>query len=498
MLIKRSCGVLMHMTSLPSKYLVGDLGPEAYAFADFLDAAGQKVWQVLPFNVTHPRGGYSPYDSFSAFAGNWLWISPEELCRTNLMDKKDLTPVKDASTGQCHFDRAVKLKRKILERAFAVFSQQKPGYEYQMFLDENHHWLDDYSLFCVLKDRFGKKMWSQWPKPLRDRDKKAIRQLRRDHREEIEKHCFVQFLFRRQYDTLKDYCRKKGIFLFGDLPIYVSFDSADVWANPHLFQLDRSKKPTAVSGVPPDYFSRTGQLWGNPLYDWKEMQKRHFDWWVRRLEHNLKLVDYLRIDHFRGLEAYWAVPYGEKTAINGRWEEGPGYAFFDELYRQFARLPIIAEDLGKITPGVRELAAKYSFPGMRVLQFGFNGKTGKNIHLPHEHVENSVVYVGTHDNDTVRGWWDTADRKIRAQLSAYTGRRITASSVHQEMMRLAMSSVARLCILTVQDLLGLGAEARMNTPARKKGNWGWRMKKGALKEKHAKLLREMCELYGRE
>jgi len=496
---KRGSGILLHITSLPSSYGVGDLGPGAYAFVDFLGHTKQSCWQVLPLNPTSPFYGNSPYSSISAFAGNTLLISPDLLIEEGFLSREDLEPIPLFPEGRCDFSEAIPYKEKLLERAYEHFRQQGKGRgSFEAFCSKSSSWLEDFALFAVLKKHFSGKVWNEWPGELRDRNLDLLRAIQKEFHTEIEKEKFWQYLFFKQWHSLRTSCQEKGVDLFGDLAIYLSFDSADVWANPGLFKLDRNKRPAFVSGVPPDYFSETGQLWGNPVYRWNVLKKSNYQWWIERIAHNLKLFDVLRIDHFRGLIAYWEVPAGEKTAINGRWVKAPAKDFLDTLYRHFPRLPIVAEDLGVITPDVRDVMDRFALPGMKVLVFAFGEDHPMHPYLPHTHGKNSLVYTGTHDNNTVRGWFEEdASPEDKKRLFRYLGRQVPVEEIHWALIRLAMISVARLVILPMQDVLGLGKEARMNRPSLAHGNWEWRLLPGQITAGVSETLLEVTEIFGR-
>ncbi len=496
---KRGSGILLHITSLPSSYGVGDLGPEAYRFADFLAQTKQRYWQVLPLNPTDPAYGNSPYSSVSAFAGNTLLISPDLLVEEGLLSREDLDPVPPFPEARCDFSEVICYKGKLLERAYQRFNQNGKGREsFETFCSESSSWLEDFALFVVLKKQFDGKVWNQWPGELRDRDLKSLLAIKKDCADQMEKEKFWQYLFFKQWHALRTSCQQKGVHLFGDLPIYVSFDSAAVWANPGLFKLDGEKRPTFVSGVPPDYFSETGQLWGNPVYRWDVLKESGYHWWRERIAHNLKLFDFLRIDHFRGLVAYWEIPEGEKTAINGEWVEVPVNDFLDTLNKHFPDLPIIAEDLGFITPDVREVMDHFELPGMKILIFAFGEANPMHPYLPHTYKENFLVYTGTHDNNTIRGWFEEeASSEDKQRLFRYLGREVPAEEIHWAMIRLAMMSVARMVMLPMQDVLGLDGEARMNRPAIAYGNWEWRLLPGQITTGVSEKLLEITETFGR-
>ncbi|MBN1506108.1 MAG: 4-alpha-glucanotransferase [Sedimentisphaerales bacterium] len=497
MLRRRSSGILLHITSLPSKYGVGDFGPEAYQFVDFLSAAGQSYWQVLPLNDTTAETGYSPYNCLSAFAGNPQLISPDLLVRSGLLTKSEIRDPPGFPADKADYQKADAYKRTLLDRAFERFRRRGRPAEFEAFTREHQTWLDSYAAFVVLKRHFKGKPWCDWPADVRDRKAGVLRSLDEELSGPTERERFSQYIFYTQYCELKRYCNEQGVQIAGDIPIYVAYDSADVWSRPDLFRLNRSKRPRFVAGVPPDYFSRTGQLWGNPVYDWQRLEQTRFHWWIQRMKHNLVLFDFARIDHFRGLVAYWEVPAHQKTAIHGKWVQAPHGKFLRELFRQIPFARIFVEDLGYITADVREVVSRYNLPRMVVLQFAF-GDDAQNPHLPHNHVGNSIVYTGTHDNNTTRGWFD---REVKGQrrkhLFEYLGYKVAASDVAWELMRMAMQSVARIAIIPMQDVLGLGAEARMNTPAKRDGNWLWRMQPGQTMVRLAEKLRRLTETSGR-
>lgn len=508
MLRRRSSGILLHVTSLPSKYGVGDLGPEAFKFVDFLKAAGQNYWQMLPLNHTTAATGYSPYNCFSAFAGNPLLISPELLYRDGLLSKNEIQAPPRLRADAVDYDKAASCKHELFGKAFDRFRGRGKPADYEAFTQEHRAWLDAYASFVALKRHFKGKPWCDWPAAMRDfglrisdcglesspaaNPPSAI-----INPQWVEREQFLQYIFYKQYLDLKRYCNEQGVQVAGDVPIYVAYDSADVWSHPDLFKLNRSKRPRFIAGVPPDYFSRTGQLWGNPVYDWQQLEQTDFHWWIQRVKHNLLLFDFVRIDHFRGLVAYWEVPAHQKTAIRGQWAQAPHGKFFRELFRQIPFAAIFAEDLGYITADVREAVNRYGFPRMVVLQFAFGGGP-QNLHMPHNHVENSIVYTGTHDNNTTRGWFEREVKgDHRKHLFEYLGCKLAARDIAWELMRVAMHSVARIAIIPMQDVLGLGAEARMNLPASTKGNWQWRMKPGQTTAPLARRLRELTATYGR-
>ncbi len=495
---QRRSGILLHITSLPSIYGIGDLGPWAYRFADFLAETKQSLWQVLPFNPIETSHGNSPYHNTSAFANNIMLISPEIMIRDGLLDESEVLPLPEFPEQSVDYDTVFDFKNRIFDSAFLRFKKKKDNFHYQQFCAENADWLEDFALFQALKDRNEGKAWCEWPHEERSRQPDTIELLKKELGEKIGREKFLQYEFVRQWAVLKRYCNLKNIHIFGDMPIYVDFDSPDVWAHPELFKLDHEKRPYAVAGVPPDYFSSTGQLWGNPLYNWDVLRERGYDWWISRMEHNLALFDLVRIDHFRGLVAYWEVPAHEQTAINGRWVEAPVTDFLNRLNRRFPILPIIAEDLGIITPDVREVMRNFEFPGMKILLFAFNEDFPMHPYLPHTYEKNFVAYTGTHDNNITRGWFHReARQQDRERLFRYIGREFGEEDVHREMMRLAMGSVANMVVVPMQDVLGLGEDSRMNLPGTATGNWKWRLIPSQLTSSITNDLRELTITYGR-
>ncbi|MCF7974585.1 MAG: 4-alpha-glucanotransferase [Phycisphaerae bacterium] len=496
---KRSSGVLLHISSLPSAFGIGDLGPQAYQFVDFLKQADQTYWQMLPLNCTTAQAGYSPYNCYSAFAGNPLLISPDQLYAKGLLDKQDVRGLPSFPAYKVSFARVETLKNRLLNRAFERFFGQGIPDAYQDFVTRHKEWLDDFVLFTALKHRIGaRRMWTEWPKPLRDRDKNVLKEIRKELGLELERYRFLQYMFWRQFTELRDYCREQDILLVGDVPLYVAQDSADVWAHHKLFKLNADKRPKFKAGVPPDYFSKTGQLWGNPVYNWDAMAKQGYAWFVDRIAHNMSLFDTVRIDHFRGFAAYWEIPGSHKTAMHGQWQPGPGQAFFETLFEKLPFVQIFAEDLGHITADVRELMREFDFAGMKVLHFGFDGKPSQNSHCPHNHEENYIVYTGTHDNNTSRGWFEhNATEHQKTRLCEYLGYKVTSRTVAWQLIRLAMTSVAKVAMTPMQDILNLGQEARMNFPSKARGNWQWRMGPKDMASKHAARLKALTELTGR-
>ncbi|MBD3316485.1 MAG: 4-alpha-glucanotransferase [Chitinivibrionales bacterium] len=497
--MERSSGILLHVTSLPSPYGIGDLGPGAYQFIDSLAEAGQSYWQLLPLGPSSVEVGNTPYFSTSAMAGNPLLVSPERLLKWNLINQGDLDSLRVPESGSVDFERVEAARWPVLEKAYRSFMEGEGDHRaFETFCAEQSEWLDDYALYNLLRERFGRN-WSQWPVEYRERNAGALEELANKEHEACCKSKFFQYLFFSSWFDLKKYCHGKGIYVIGDLPIYVGYDCADVWSRPDVFKLDDNRRPFAVSGVPPDYFSATGQLWNTPVYDWARLKECRYDWWVRRMEAVFARFDMVRIDHFRGLVQYWEVPAGEKTAMNGEWMDVPVYDFFDTMLERFPGFPVIAEDLGTITPDVRDVMKHYGFPGMKVLLFAFGDDDPRHIYLPHMYEQNTIVYTGTHDNNTVRGWFETeASEDARARLMRYLGKEVPVEDVGWEMIRLSMMSVSELAVLPVQDLLGLGDEARMNDPSKHMGNWKWRLMPEQLHEKVWGRLRDLTVIYGRE
>jgi 4-alpha-glucanotransferase len=493
---KRGSGILLHITSLPSPYGIGDMGPQAYKFADFLFQTRQRFWQILPLNPTDPIYGNSPYHSISAFSHSLLLISPERMVEDGFLPGTALDPVPAFPQRKVDYRQVIAYKEKLFRDAYERFNPKECD-AYEQFCAENAHWLEDFVFFIALKTHFKEQAWSDWPHEVRNRQPEALRVLREQLREGIEREKFLQYIFSKQWFSLKAYCNQRDIQIFGDMPIYVDYDSVDVWTAPEMFKLNEMKKPSFVAGVPPDYFSETGQLWGNPVYRWDVLKEKRYAWWMRRIKHNLQLFNLVRIDHFRGLVAYWEVPAEEKTAINGTWVDAPAEDFFQALIEQFPDSPIIAEDLGIITPDVREHMDRFGFPGMKVLLFAFNGGES-NPYLPHNHVKNCVLYTGTHDNNTARGWFDNeATPEMKESLFQCLGRKVSAEEVSWELIRLAMKSVANMVIFPMQDILGLGQKDRMNLPSTPKDNWEWRLLPEELTSACVQKLRELTELHER-
>lgn len=530
MLLERKSGILAHPTSLPGKFGIGDLGEEAYEFINFLKKAGQKLWQVLPLGPT--SFGDSPYQSFSTFAGNQYLISPELLMEEGYLEASDLEEIPDFDQLCIDYGRVIEYKMQLLTKAYKNFcvkatSQQKK--QFNKFCKENASWLKDYTLFVAakshfinerkneidsdtflkyeeknkdylsedaIKDYYYGAVWGSWPEPLSKREPKALAEWREILKEEIELNEFMQYEFYRQWQKLKKYTNENGISIIGDIPIFVAMDSSDVWANPDMYHIDAEGYPQIVAGVPPDYFSETGQLWGNPLYNWDKHKDTDYKWWMERIKSTLKTVDIIRIDHFRGFDAFWAVPFGEKTAINGKWIKGPGRPFFKAIEQALGKLPIIAEDLGVITPSVDKMRDSSGFPGMKVLQFAFDSDE-ENIDLPHNFESTyRVVYTGTHDNDTTLGWYQKADEKVKDFFRRYAN--VSGEDVSWDFIRLAMASTAAYAIIPIQDVMVLDSDFRMNTPSVPSGCWQFRFKKEMLTDNQADGLAYLVKMFNRK
>ncbi len=471
MKFKRSSGVLLHLTSLPSPFGVGDLGPAARAFADLLSESGQRYWQLLPVNPV--GGGNSPYNPGSVFAGSPLLVSPELLEQDGLLPDPRTGEWTQLPTTRVDYGIVGALKEKLLRKAYDFFTNRGDCAEFEEFSAENSYWLDDYALFAALKADLGLP-WFLWPQALRDRNAGALEDKRTKLKGETGFHRFIQFQFAEQWRSLKRYCADAGISLVGDVSFYVAYDGCDMWANRDIFKVDPEGRPLSVGGVPPDYFSETGQLWGNPVYDWDRLRAKGFYWWVQRLKKTLGLFDVVRLDHFRGYVSYWEIPAHAKTAQSGKWVNAPWESFFETVRGAFPTMPFVAEDLGVITPDVRDAMARLGLPGMNVLLFAFDGSP-ENPYLPERHSRNSVVYTGTHDTNTARGWFDDeASGKEKQRLFEYVGRELSSEQVSWALIRLAQTSVADLCVVPAQDILSLGSEARMNRPSVSDGNWEWR------------------------
>jgi 4-alpha-glucanotransferase len=503
----RSSGILLHPTCLPGRFGIGELGPEAYSFIDFLKAAGQKVWQVLPLN---PTGyGDSPFQCFSAHAGNPLLISLEKLLEAGILEEREVSDEPHSTAPMVEFGSVIRWKMPLLKNAAERFLRSSSGDDRRAFEDfgrDHASWLDDFALFMAYKERDSTLIWNQWKEEVASRRPEALQEWRERLQKEIQANQYWQFEFFRQWKQLRAYAQANGVRILGDIPIYVALDSADVWANREYFRLDPQGRPLQVAGVPPDYFSATGQLWGNPIYDWEWHKQAGYRWWVNRFRAALGLYDAMRIDHFRGFEAYWEIPAHETTAINGRWVKGPGAELFRVLQEELGELPIVAENLGVITPEVEAIRHQFGFPGMSILQFAFGNDPQGPSFRPHNYVRDLVAYTGTHDNDTTVGWWNSRGAKDstrtpqdvvkeHAFARAYLG--FTDEPIQWVMIRTVLASIADTAVIPMQDLLGLGSEARMNLPGTPSGNWRWRCRKEWLTAELAERLREMVSMYDR-
>lgn len=493
----RQAGVLLHPTSLPGAYGIGELGDHVTAFLDWAETAELKLWQILPLNP--PGYGSSPYGCLSSFAGNPLMISPQRLLKEGLLEARDVADLPAFPLDHVDFPAVTRFKHALLRTSWQHFQASRHDAlhsELEAFAaaDEQRHWLGDYALFMAIRDAEGCAPWWSWKNGLAVREPAALEHAREQYRDEIRFWEYVQFLFFRQWKAVKEAAHARGIRILGDIPIYVANDSADVWSHRELFQLGVNGEPSVVAGVPPDYFSATGQRWGNPLYRWDVMRDDGFQWWVARVRTNLRLADMVRFDHFRGFAEYWEIPASEATAVRGRWMPGPGIALFDALRKELGDLPIVAEDLGFITQDVHELRKAVGAPGMKILQFAFGSE--QSPHLPHCYEKQTVVYTGTHDNDTARGWFDQAPQEERDKAMAYLGFQ-TADEAPWAFIRTAYTSIADTVIIPLQDILGLGSDARMNTPGEEHDNWSWRLRAGSLTREQAARLRILAKVTGR-
>ena len=496
MRLPRACGVLLHPTSLPGPQGCGDLGEGARRFVDWLAEAGQRWWQVLPLGGLGP--GHSPYMSTSAFAANPLLVDLEELAQRGWLEADELVPPRPFPAARVDYPETIAWRHARLERAARRFDDRADAAsraDFALFCDRHAAWLDDYALFMALDEAQPGSGWQAWPDGLATRDAGALARARRRLAPRLRFWSFVQWCFDRQWQALRVYARARGVRMFGDAPIFVASHGADAWAHPQLFELDDAGHPLAIAGVPPDYFSPTGQRWGNPLYRWDAHAAEGYAWWVARVKHALETFDLLRIDHFRGFAAYWRIPMHEATAVHGEWLPGPGAALFEAMERELGSLPIVAEDLGVITPDVEELRRRFRFPGMKVLQFAWSGDID-NPHLPHNHAQDTVVYTGTHDNDTTVGWWSGADAEQRRHLCEYLA--TDGGEIHWDMVRAACESKADTAMIPLQDLLGLDGRHRMNTPGRAEGCWEWRFGWSQLGEEPARRLSALCSLHRRD
>jgi len=492
----RRSGMLLPITSLPSKYGIGSFSKEAYNFIDVLTDAGQSLWQILPLG---PTGyGDSPYQSFSTFAGNPYFIDLDELVKEGVLTEEECNSYDWGNDNQYIDYEKIYLSRfKILRTAYRRIEINK-NKMFESYCKENEWWLHDYALYMAIKDSYNGKSWIEWDKDIRIRKQSAIVRYEEELKDDINFYKYQQYLFSNQWSKLKAYANKKGISIIGDIPIYVAFDSADAWSNPELFQLDKYGNPIAVAGCPPDTFSETGQLWGNPLYCWDYHRNTNYEWWIKRIEYSFKLYDVVRIDHFRAFDEYYSIPYGEKTAINGTWKKGPGIELFKYIKEKLGNVDIIAEDLGFLTESVKKLLSDTGYPGMKILQFAFCSREDSD-YLPHNYNNNCIVYTGTHDNNTIIGWYKEINSDDKIMSVDYINNKYTIENeIHWDFICLAMRSVADTCIIPVQDYLGLGSEARINTPSMLGDNWKWRMEKASLSKPIIKKIKMLTKLYGRK
>ena len=498
---KRKAGILLHITSLPGSFGTGDAGPEAFRFIDLLRSAAQTYWQVLPVNPVDRESGYSPYSTYSAFAGNLLLIDPLWLLNQRLICEEDLLSYHPVMDDQSDFETAGVFRMELLGKAFSNFNMHSRPWlrsKYVSFCEKEKYWLDDYVLFLLLKNEFKAEPWYTWPGKIRDREEDELTRYRKKYDEESEKLKFCQFIFFAQWEALKNYANNKEIRIIGDMSFYVSYDSVDVWQHPEVFRLDKNKKVLAVGGAPPDYFSATGQLWNMPVYDWKKLKENGYSWWLNRISRNLEWFDLVRFDHFRGFSAFWEVPAGEENAVNGHWTEAPGNDFFQQVRRHFPEMPFIAEDLGDIDDKVYELRDSFGLPGMRVLQFAFNNSEERSIHLPHNYEINSIVYTGTHDNNTTRGWYEhELPTRYKLTVDEYLNKKMNGSIISEEFIRLAYASVSSIAIVPIQDVLGLTQSERINNPSGSPDNWKWKLKSLDRFREKTRSLRKLVKLYWR-
>ena len=491
---QRSSGILLHITSLPSKYGSGDLGPSAYRFADFLADSGQKFWQILPLNPPTVDSIHCPYSALSAFAADPLLISPDQLQKQALLTRDEIKDLPKFPKGKVNFQRSAALKYKLFDKAYKRFKSNATDPTFESFCSENASWLNDYALFLALRKNLQTGFWCDWPKELRDRNPQALDSAATKFADNINKHKFLQYQFFKQWSSLKDYCKAKGIGIIGDIPIYLAYDSADVWTNPEFFKLNKNKKPAFVAGAPPGNFCKNGQHWGNPVYDWNMLKKKNFSWWTNRIKHNLSLFDIVRLDHFRAFVAYWQIPAANKTAAKGRWIRTPKETFFKTLFNTISPRSIIAEDLGAITPPVRATVNKFHLTGMRILQYAFSIGQLTNPHYIKNHPKLSVVYTGTHDHNTLMGWFENelGEKQKRAILKAIDAKP-NEKNIHWKLIELAMTSKANLSIIPMQDIMGLDEKARMNIPGTIDNNWNWQITAGQVRGTMAKKLRQAAK-----
>lgn len=494
---ERSAGILLHITSLPSPYGIGDMGVEAKAFADFLYRSKQKYWQLLPLNPTEGGQGHSPYSAISGMAGNTLLISADLLAKEGLIDQKELSKYHLTNEGKVDYATVEKSKEELLNKAYWSFLKKDDRTAYEDFCKKESYWLIDFALFILLKQLNEGKPWFQWKDEYKLRDEKALQLLKEDNEDELYRIKWLQYVFNKQWKDLKAYCNERNISLIGDLPIYVSYDSSDVWSNKEIFALDENGNATGIAGVPPDAFSTDGQLWGMPFFKWDVLKERNYDWWISRIKRNKELFDLIRIDHFRAFAAYWEVPAGEATAKNGQWKQGPGKDFFNAVKEAIGELPFIAEDLGDVDDTVFALRDEFDLPGMKVLQFAFGNDLPRSVHIPHNHSKNFIVYTGTHDNNTTRGWYKDADENTRRLLNEYAGKEVSEEEVHWTLARMAYASIAKTVILPLQDVLNLDETARMNIPASAENNWAWRLTQGQVNRSVEDKLKQLVHMFNR-
>jgi 4-alpha-glucanotransferase len=492
----RSSGILLHITSLPSKFGIGDFGPSAHEFVASLNHAGQSIWQILPINP--PSFGNSPYSCTSAFAISPLFASPELLVRDGMLEEDDLNSLLEFSSERVDYSTVLTFKLMLLAKSYDRFKASMNTFEFNKFCVNNSYWLEDFSLFVVLKKLYEGKSWSDWPEEIRKRRPEAIEQLVGSLQEPLEREKFFQFVLYQQWNELHETCRENDVRVFGDVALYVNYDSADVWSQPEIFKLDDDLRSVVVAGVPPDYFSETGQKWGNPVFDWDYLSEHEFAWWVARMKHNLELFDLVRIDHFRGLLAAWEIPADDPTAVNGQWQENSGVELFSCLKNEYGNFSVVAEDLGVITQDVKDSMAILGFPGMKILIFAFDGDIDQNPYAPKNHVKNCVLYTGTHDCNTVRGWFeDELSDEAKLNLKNILGENICANTISEKMMVLAMSSIADTVIFPMQDVLDLGSEFRMNCPGTAENNWEWRLQSDQWSSSKMEKLADMTKSSGR-
>lgn len=503
-MFERSSGILLHISSLPGDYGIGDFGKEAYKFVDFLADSGQKLWQILPLG---PTGyGNSPYQCYSAFAGNFIFIDLEQFLNEYCITKEELEAIKEENNkGKADYSGVNIKKERCLKKLSLKFFQRvskdrELRKDFKKFMEENSFWLDNYSLYMVFKEKFCGRPWNTWPQKYRNKNIKKI-ELSENEKERFDYYRFAQYIFYKQWFKLKEYANRKGVRIIGDIPIFVATDSADTWGCKKIFQFTKSGKPKKVAGCPPDYFSRKGQLWGNVVYNWKEIEKTGYQWWVERISFSLKIYDVLRIDHFRGFESYWSIRSGKKDAVKGKWEKGPGMRLFRALEKKLGSIPLIVEDLGYLTPPVKRLLRRTGYPGMKVFQFAFENED--NEYLPHKYSRNCVAYAGTHDNDTIVGWYNSLDPVKKYRCDEYLKKWLTErgrdfwNPINWRVIETLWSSEAGIVIIQMQDLLGLGSEARMNIPGTVGDNWNWMLEKNSVNEGIRKRLAEVTEIFNR-